>query len=265
MRVTDTNLTTPIVRIPDVSASWKKILAAAFVAILAWAAWDLFAPRSHSLRSFQPEQVGRLETAMWRSYYAHDRVLLFRQLATLLRTQYDLPLLRSYWVAYRAARAAAIFQPGHTRQDYEKALPDLVTFYDQIRRTSREAFDSSRAARLELEWWIVHRERQSHSRDDLVRSLAALQAELYHLPEESFLRHARLRADAMLLRDRSAEGNTSPTEPMWHEIDRMLCDSWRVLWEAVNAQQRTARSPFAPPAPETRHALRSARQGGRYL
>jgi len=53
-----------------------KIFVAAVGVVLAWAAWDLYAPRSHSLRDFQPDEVGRLETAMWKSYYAHERLPL---------------------------------------------------------------------------------------------------------------------------------------------------------------------------------------------
>lgn len=204
-------------------------------AILAWAVWDLYTPRSHSLRDFQPDEVGRLETAMWKSYYARERLKLFGELATLLRRQYGLPALRSYVAAYHAAHGAALFQRGQAHPDYEKALPEVVKFYGGIRRVSAEPFDVERAARLELDWWIVHRERASHPRDDLDRKLAELQAELYHLPAERLMGHARLRAEAMLLRDRAAENGT-PTGEQWAEIDRLLRTSWRSLWEVVHAR-----------------------------
>ena len=205
-----------------------RVAAIAVAAVVAWAAWDLYAPRSHDLRDFQPDEVGRLETAMWKSYYDRERLRLFGQLATLLRRQYGLPPLRSYVVAYHAARAAAIFQGGHERADYEKALPEVVAFYAAIRRVATEPFEVRRAARLELDWWIVHRERALHPREDLDRSLAALQAELYHLQEERLMEHARLRADAMLLRDSG--------DAHWAEIDRLLHASWRALWVTVNAR-----------------------------
>jgi hypothetical protein len=210
------------------------LAACAAGAILTWAAWDLFGHRTHNLRDFQPEEVGQLETAMWKSYYAHQRLALFGELATLLRHQYGLPVLRSYRAAYYAARAAAVFQGGHSHADYEKALPALVAFYTAIGHVSAEPFDVNRAARLELDWWIVHRERATHPREDLDRDLAALQGELYHLPADPLMEHARLRADAMLLRDRGAESGNL-TAQQWAEIDRLLRLSWRSLWEAVNA------------------------------
>jgi hypothetical protein len=212
-----------------VAISRSKItLFALVIGAGAWATWDLYGPRSHSLRDVQADEVGRLETEMWRSYYGHQRLLLFRQLAALLRQQYDLPLLRSYRAAYDAAKGAAVFQHGKDRADYERALPDVEAFYRIIRQSSTEQFDPHQAAKLELEWWIVHRQRDRHAPEDLARSLAALQAELYHLPTERFVRHAQLRAEAMLLRDRSAASG-AVSEETWREIERMLGASWRAL------------------------------------
>ena len=195
-----------------------------------WAAWDLWDPRSHSLRQFDAVNVGRLETAMWKSYYARECVRLFTELAELLRTQYGFPMLRSYVAAYHAARGAAVFQVDHSRADYEKALSAIERFYTAIRRVSIEPFDVHRASQLELEWWIVHRQRAQHPRADLDRALGELQAERYRIPLDRVAEHARLRAHAMLLRDRGAETNA----PDWNEIDRLVRASWTSLHTAVN-------------------------------
>src|SRR5438552_14400258 len=128
-----------------------------FIAALGWVAFDLFGPHSSSLRQFDPDEVARLETDMWRSYYAKERLKLFNELAELMRTQYHMPLVRSNAVAYQAAQAAFVFKEGHNRADYEKALPYLVKFYNSIREISDSPFDVDRAAKLELEWWIVQR------------------------------------------------------------------------------------------------------------
>ena len=58
----------------------------------AWAAYDPYGPRTAHLREFDRDEVVRLETAMWRSYYNKQRVQLFNELAELLRTQYHMPL-----------------------------------------------------------------------------------------------------------------------------------------------------------------------------
>ena len=200
--------------------------------LAAGAALDLWGPHSHDLRVFDASEVARLETDMWRSYYAHERVRLFGQMTTLLRTQYGFPPLRSVAAGFRAARAAVVFQRGHGRADYERALPDLERFYRAIAASATTKFDVARAARLELEWWIVHREHKTRPREDLYRTLAALQSELYGMPAEVFAEHARERGDAMLLRDEAAErGGVSEAE--WVEIGRMLGRSWGALRGAV--------------------------------
>jgi hypothetical protein len=87
--------------------------------------------------------------------------------------------IRSNAVAYQAARAAFVFKGGHNRQEYEKALPYLVSFYTAIRKVSDISFDVDRAAHLELEWWIIHRERDKHRSGELAGALAGLSSELY--------------------------------------------------------------------------------------
>ena len=210
------------------------IIAALALALVAWVAYDLYAPRRTSLRDFDPDEVARLETAMWRSYYSRQRLRLFTQMSELLRTQYRLPLWRSNAVAYQAARAAFVFKDGHSRADYERALPNLVSFYRSIREVSDTDFDPERAARLELEWWIVHRERARHAPGDLDRALADLASEIYRVPAERLAEHARLRAEAMDIRDTKAEQG-GVTEEDWKRIDELLHESWRSLHRAVNS------------------------------
>src|SRR4051812_13473139 len=99
---------------------------AVLLATAAYATYDLYGPRTSDIRAFDPDEVARLDTAMWRSYYGRERARLFLQLTELLRTQYHLPLLRSTLQGYRAAHAAFVFKEGKERTDYERALPDLI-------------------------------------------------------------------------------------------------------------------------------------------
>ena len=201
-------------------------------ALALWVAGDLGLPHRSSLLLFDGHQVGRLETEMWRSYYGHQPVRLFRQMVELLRKQYHLPFWRSHLAAYRAARAAVVFQRGHNRADYEQALPLLVDYYAIIRRSSDIPFSVDTVARLELEWWIIHRERARHQPGDLEQSLAAFQAAIYQRPESLFRDHSQARAQAMLLRDRAAdEGGVS--DQQWDQIASLLDTSWVSLQKAV--------------------------------
>ncbi|HVQ36959.1 MAG TPA: hypothetical protein VMS31_05475 [Pyrinomonadaceae bacterium] len=209
-----------------------KIAIVALAAISAWVVYDLYGPRTAHLREFDPDEVARLETAMWRSYYEKQRLRLFNQLSELLRTQFNMPLVRSNRVAYYAADAAFVFKRGKQRSDYEKALPALIKFYESVRQMSDIPFDVDRAAKLELEWWIIHRERAQHAAEDLPRSLAELQAEIYRVPIEQLNEHALLRAEAMTIRDTKAEQG-GVTEADWARIDELLHRSWRSLSAVV--------------------------------
>src|SRR6266481_2424195 len=88
----------------------RKIVVRVIVLVLALlicgVLYDLYFPRTTHMREFDPDEVARLETAMWRSYYDKQRLQLFNQLAELLRSQYGMSQLKSNQVAYYGANAA---------------------------------------------------------------------------------------------------------------------------------------------------------------
>ena len=217
------------------------VLGIVACALAFWIVIDMTDPRRHDLRDFDGHEVGRLETAMWRSYYEHHQVLLFRDLTVLLQRQFHLPFWQSVSGGYHAARAAVVFHGGHSHADYERALPDLNQYYRLIRRASETPFDAGRAASLELDWWIVHRERAQHPPGDLTLGLARLQAEIYQMPEERFLEHAAARAEAMLLRDSRAEAG-GVSEDDWRRIGELLDRSWTSLRLALESKRASQTS-----------------------
>ena len=80
------------------------ILALALIcgAIGAYASW----PRHADLRGFEPAEIARLETAMWRDYYDKRYPALFYHLYELSRTQFGFSPLDSFRIALAAAQAA---------------------------------------------------------------------------------------------------------------------------------------------------------------
>ena len=194
---------------------------------------DVFWPLHRDLRQFDPAAVAKLETKMWQSYYAQQRAQLFFELAEMLRTQYQFPLLRSYFGAYRGALAAFLFKEGQRRADYEKALPALQAYFGMIRNTGSVDFDARRAAALELEWWIVHRDRARYPSGALGRACAEATAYVYQVSADSTLVHGQLRAEAMMIRDTRADsGNV--TEADWTNIESLLRRSYQTLRRALS-------------------------------
>lgn len=210
------------------------LLVVALVALGGWIAYDFARPHRTDIRRFDPDEVARLETAMWRAYYSRERLKLFNEMSELLRQQYGFTYWKSQQVAYHAARAAFVFKDGRSRADYERALPDLVNFYTSLREATNSDFDVERAAQLELEWWIVHRERARHAPADLPRALADLASEIYRVPPARLAEHAEARAEAMRIRDDEAAAG-GVTADDWARIDALLHASWRSLHQAVNS------------------------------
>ena len=206
-----------------------------------WAVAELARPRQVDIRAFDPDEVARLETAMWRSYYDRRRLPLFGQLVALLQGQFHLQPLRAVALAGLAARAAAVFQVGQSHDDYRRALPYLERYYATIQTVSEVPFDPERAASLELEWWIVHREAALHPPGDLEHALAALAAELYQVPAERLWTHASRRAEAMTIRDHASYREIGVLDDDWDRIEAVL---W-VAWKALADEVRTAREEAA--------------------
>ena len=220
------------------------VLAAVAAGGAGWAAAELARPRRADIRVFDPDEVARLETAMWRSYYDRRRLPLFGQLVALLQGQFHLQPLRAVTLAGLAARAAAVFQVGSSHDDYRRALPYLERYYAGIRSVSEVPFDPRRAAALELEWWIVHREVEDHPPGGLEHALADLAAELYQVPVERLWAHASRRAEAMLIRDHAATREVGVLEDDWDGIEAVL---W-VAWKALADEVRTVRAAEAQEA-----------------
>lgn len=211
---------------------WRRTILALLVVLIGYAATDLFWPLHRDLSRFDPIATGTLETKIWRFYYDRQQGALFLALAQTLRTQYHFPWLRSYVGAYYGASAAFTFKEGKERSDYEKALPALQTYFSLIRNTGNRDFDVSRTAALELEWWIVHRQRERYPPGALGSACAEAAASLYGVPAASTLEHGQLRAQAMLLRD-AREDAGSVTEADWATIESLLHRSYLSLGHAV--------------------------------
>ncbi len=208
----------------------RKSLLALTLLLAGWIVFDLTVSRKTDLRQFDPQEAGKLDAAMWRSYYEGKPVKLFFQLAGLMRSQFRAPFWRSFLLAFRAAKAAFVFKKGHNRRDYAKALPPLEQYYSGISKLSKQPFDARKAAESELEWWIIRREPVLHTTADWERLLAETAAVTYHLPATQFSKYARLRTEAMVLLDRKGD---QISESDWMTIDSLLIQTWKALDAAV--------------------------------
>jgi hypothetical protein len=212
----------------------KRIWLWVLILLAGWIAVDLLYPFKRNISRINAKETARIDAGMWRSYYEKKKVKLFLQAGHLMREEFRFPFWRSYHVAYYAAKAAFVFKDGQTRADYEKALPYLKIYYGHINDISETRFNADSAAICELEWWIIRRERDRHSPDEWVKWIALTASVVYHLPAEAFHEFARLRVQAMLIRD---ERGDAMTETDWKKINEILLAAWQSFENALQKNQ----------------------------
>ena len=197
------------------------ILALVFALVLAASAsW----PRQADLRGFEPAEIARLETAMWRDYYDKRYAALFGHLYEMSRTQFGFSPLDSFRIALAAAQAAKAFQPTRSREAANAALPPLVTYYRLLASATSGGFDAEEAARLELDWWQARREAVRPGQYGV--TVARVAAITYGKPvdDPSLLLSGIGRAEAMAYRDEIGE---AMTDSDWSEVE---CRLRRAYW-----------------------------------
>jgi hypothetical protein len=106
-------------------------------------------PRHADLTRFDPAEMARLATAMWRHSYANATCRCSSTYERSRREQGYSPL-DSVRVAVAAARAAKAFQPSASRAEAEAASPYLVGYYRILARDAHGA-STSEADRSAIE------------------------------------------------------------------------------------------------------------------
>ncbi|RXT43146.1 hypothetical protein [Bradyrhizobium betae] len=206
----------------------KAILGSVAVAALVTAYAVI--PRHADLRAFDPAEMARLETAMWRDYYDKRYAALFYHLYQSMRTQFGFSPLQSLQIGLSAAEAARTFQPTTSRREADAALPALVTYYRDFAPAAPVAFDAEEAAGLELDWWQARREAVAPR--DYGLTIARVTALTYGKNgDDSGIRQFGVaRAEAMALRD---AGGEAITEADWTTIESRLGEAYRSLKVSV--------------------------------
>jgi hypothetical protein len=202
----------------------KLVLALALpiAAVAVYACW----PRKADLRTFDPAEMARLETAMWRDYYEKRYPALFTHLYQSSRMQSGFSPLASVRISVSAALAAKTFQPTRSRSEAQAAMPYLVTYYGLVREGAPVAFDVQQVASRELDWWQARREAATPR--DYGETVADVAALTFGKPnaDPALLAFGRGRAEAMAYRD--ARGQAI-TEQDWATIETQLRGAYQQL------------------------------------
>jgi hypothetical protein len=189
------------------------------------------------MRSFDPRQVGELECRTWVAYYLRDWPAFLAAAVGLTRHGFAFSwptAIRGAWLVLRANQAWA----PQEANDPDRARRCMRGFYRLVAARHGESFDVEQAARLEVDWWRIHREVQHGgdpaASDPLVDALVALYSHVYTVPAEAVRTAAAERALAMRDSDAWVAGGCRPDSPLIDTERAALVRSYAALLGAVH-------------------------------
>jgi hypothetical protein len=187
-------------------------------------------------RDFDPVAVGNLETDAWAAYYRHDWRAFLGAAVGMVGAGFGMNRPKTLYGAWLVLRANQKWAPDPDN-DPDAARDLMRRFYLLVARDSDDLrIDPATAARLEVEWWRLHR---AHQHDpgtpgsELEQSLVDLYAYVYGAEPAAVRPAAAARVEAMDLSDAWVEAGCRPDDPLLARERQALVDSYTALRAAV--------------------------------
>jgi hypothetical protein len=185
------------------------------------------------LRKFDPRRLAYYEKENYVAYYQKDWLKLLRVSVGMLKEAFGFSWLQAVYAAYLVARGEIAFAP-FPENDVPLAQAYMRRFYAFLKKAHREEFDVERAARLEVDWWIIHRRLFGNAENgDLVQALTALYAEAYGVAPALVHAAAEQRAQGMLYSDLWVNAGKAADSPLLAQEEEALFQSYVLLKQAI--------------------------------
>jgi hypothetical protein len=191
------------------------------------------------LRSFDPVKVADLEFRAWVGYYRRDWLGVLRASVSLVRAGFGMDWPRTLHGAWLVLRGNQLWAPADN--DPDGARRCMRRFYSLVRAAYGEPRDVTEAARLEVEWWRVHRGVQRGEKppspeavEELVQALQRLYAHTYRVDPAEVRLAAEQRAEAMRLSDEWVRDGHHRGSPLVAQERAALVRSYAALLAAVH-------------------------------
>ena len=185
-------------------------------------------------RHFDPRKLAHYETQNYVAYYQKDWLRLLRVSVGMVKQSFGLSWLQAVYGAYLVARGEMAFAPVPDN-DVPGAEAWVRRFYQFIKNIHREDFDVSRAAHLEVNWWIVHRKVFGNAQNrELAHAVRDLYAEAYGIEPERLEKAAALRVQGMLYSDLWVNAGKPTGSPLLAQEEEALYQGYAALKQAIN-------------------------------
>ncbi|HET6988769.1 MAG TPA: hypothetical protein VFI00_19230 [Kribbella sp.] len=185
--------------------------------------------------SFDPVVVGNRETDAWAAYYRHEWRRFLVASVGMVAAGFGMSPDRTLAGAWYVLRANQVWSP-YPDNEPDAARAYMRRFYELVLRANGLKFDPARAARLEVEWWRVHRAHQhdeSVTQEQLESALMDLYSYVYGSDHEAVRLAARKRVEAMDLSDKWVRAGCHRDDPLLAAERRALVASYTALRAAV--------------------------------
>jgi hypothetical protein len=190
---------------------------------------------TNPIRNFDPRKVAHYEKENYVAYYQKDWLKLFRVSVAMVKEAFALSWPQAVYGAYLVARAEIAAAP-FPDNDIPLAEAYMRRFYQFIQKIHKEDFDTALAAKLDVNWWVIHRRLFGNAENqELIDAVACLYEEVYGAESEKFKEAAYQRALGMLYSDRWVNEGKPAESPLLVQEEEALYLGYKALREAINS------------------------------
>jgi hypothetical protein len=186
-------------------------------------------------RDFDAGRLAQAEFDGWVAYYRRDWSRVLSAAVRMVHLGFGMSPRRTLRGAWLVLRANQLWAP-YPDNDPQRAREYMQRFYELVIRDGQLSLDAAEGARLEVEWWRIHRLHQRENQlteDDLVRSLVELYGYVYGAAPEAVRPAAEHRVVAMRHSDEWVRAGCRRDDPALAAERSELGAAYRELLAAV--------------------------------
>lgn len=186
-------------------------------------------------RDFDAVALARAEFDGWVGYYRREWRKVLAASVRMVRLGFGMPWAKTLRGAWFVLRANQLWAP-YPQNDPIGARGYMRRFYCLVADDGGMSFDPGRAAKLEVEWWRVHRLHQRENEaveDNLTKALVELYSYVYEVEPEKVQAAAEHRVVAMRHSDAWVQAGCKLDDPLLADELNELEQSYAALLDAV--------------------------------